>query len=378
MNNSPARYTKLDGLRGLLSLIVALNHSFLVVVIPSFANVWGQNYLVFHDLQSKVQQLLMLLGNGGAAVSLFFVLSGLVLGQSLSRTEISAKGLLAFYLKRIIRLYPVYFFVILLTALYMRFGFVYQTFPHASTWFHWWLNFEMSWRELFYNVFFIHTYLGGVTWTLRVILLASFIFPVFYLATKKTSWFVDLFLTAALVYASFTVLNLSGFRDFRYLYMFFLGLILPKFKSFFVRFPGWYIAFIVPLSVVILLIIRYSTDEYLGGVIESLISWKIIGLIIYSDKTKLFDFLNHTVLQFFGRVSYSLYLINFSILYMISRLMFLWLPNLPYTGSYLLIHAVLFVLSLAISTGVSFLVYRFVEVPSQTLSKTAGDRINKP
>jgi hypothetical protein len=28
-------------------LIVALNHSFLVIAIPVYANVWGQNYLVF-------------------------------------------------------------------------------------------------------------------------------------------------------------------------------------------------------------------------------------------------------------------------------------------------------------------------------------------
>ncbi len=377
MNSAPNRITKLDGLRGLLSLIVALNHSFLVVAIPAFANVWHQNYLDFYSFQSKVQQLFMILGNGGVAVSLFFVLSGLVLGQSLSRTEISPKGLLAFYAKRVIRLYPVYLFVILLTALYMRFGFYYRIFPHASTWFLWWLNFEMSLHEFFYNLFFIHTYLGGVTWTLRVIFLASLILPAFYQISKKTSWWTDLLFTAGLVYASFTILNFENFRDFRYLYMFFLGLILPKFKNFFARLPGWYIKLTLPLSLLLLLLIRYSTDEYLGGVVESIISWKIIGLISYSDKTKLFDFLNYAVFQFFGRISYSLYLIHFSILYMLSRLMFIWLPNLPYADNYLAIHSVLFVLSLSVATLVSLLVYRWVEIPSLTLSKRVGEYIIK-
>ena len=69
MNSAPNRITKLDGLRGLLSLIVALNHSFLVVAIPAFANVWHQNYLDFYSFQSKVQQLFMILGNGGVARS---------------------------------------------------------------------------------------------------------------------------------------------------------------------------------------------------------------------------------------------------------------------------------------------------------------------
>jgi len=45
------------------SLIVCLNHSFLVVTIPTFANVWAQNPLIFHDLQAKLQQLFMLIGN---------------------------------------------------------------------------------------------------------------------------------------------------------------------------------------------------------------------------------------------------------------------------------------------------------------------------
>src|SRR5258706_3487300 len=66
------RFTKLDGLRGLLSIIVALNHSFLVIAIPAYANVWGQNIWQYHDFQSKLQQIFMLLGNGGVAVTFFF------------------------------------------------------------------------------------------------------------------------------------------------------------------------------------------------------------------------------------------------------------------------------------------------------------------
>ena len=96
----------------------------------------------------------MLIGNGGVAVTMFFIISGLVLGQSLSRTEMSFKGLTSFYVKRFLRLYSVYFLVIILTAVYMRLGFVYQIFPYASTWYHWWMNFQMTFKEFFYNLFF--------------------------------------------------------------------------------------------------------------------------------------------------------------------------------------------------------------------------------
>ncbi len=371
------RITKLDGLRGVLSLIVALNHSFLIVVIPNFANVWGENYMVFHDLQAKIQQLFMLIGNGGVAVTMFFIISGLVLGQSLNRVEISARGLIGFFVKRFLRLYPVYFLVIILTAVYMRLGFVYQTFPYASTWYHWWMNFQMTFKEFFYNLFFIHTYLGGVTWTLRVILIASLILPLFYTLTKRTGWLVDLLITTVLIVASFTILNIEGFRDLRYLYMFFLGLILPKFIKFFSDLPRWLISLSLPFLVILLFIIRYATDEYFGGVIESLISWLIIGTLVYSEKTKIFDFLSRKSFLFFGKISYSLFLIHFFILYLLARIMFQLLPNLPYLDNYLIIHLTLLFLSLTIATLVSVLVHCYVELPSLTFANSVSDRISK-
>ena len=371
------RITKLDGLRGVLSLIVALNHSFLIVAIPSFANVWGENYLIFYNLQAKIQQLFMLIGNGGVAVTMFFIISGLVLGQSLNRVEISARGLIGFFVKRFLRLYPVYLLVIILTTVYMRLGFAYQTFPYASSWYHWWMNFQMTFKEFLYNLFFIHTYLGGVTWTLRVILIASLILPIFHLITRKTSRFIDLVIASVFIYTSFTVLNIEGFRDLRYLYMFFLGLTLPKFIKFFADLPKWLISLSFPFLLILLLIIRYASDEYFGGVIESLISWLIIGTVVYSEKTKIFDFLSRKIFIFFGKISYSLYLIHFTVLYVVGRITFQYLPNLPYSEQYLAIHLSLFFLSLTIATLVSVLVHRYVELPSLTFANSVSDRMSK-
>lgn len=371
------RFTKLDGLRGILSLIVALNHSFMVVVIPTFASVWQQNPLVFHGIQSKIQQLFMFIGNGGAAVTLFFLLSGLVLGQSLSRTKMNFKGLMGFFVKRIIRLYPVYIFVLVLTAIYMKFGFQYQTFPFSSSWFNWWMNFQMTLKEFVLNFFFIHAYIGGVTWTLRVILIVSFIFPLFYLLNKKSTWWMDILISIALVYLSFTLLNIPGFRDLRYLYMFYLGLMIPKFQKMFSSIPNWLAALVMPFAIIILLGFRYLTDEYVGGVAESIISFFLIGLAAFGNRVSILNFLDGKVIKFFGKISYSLYLIHFSVLYILGRLMFQNLPSLPYANQYLLIHICLFTISTVIATGVSYLVYKYIELPSQTLSKFIGNKISK-
>lgn len=371
------RFTKLDGLRGLLSLVVALNHSFLVVVIPTFANVWQQNPFIFNGLQSKLQQLFMFLGNGGAAVTLFFLLSGLVLGQSFSRIKMNFRGLTSFIVKRIIRLYPVYLFVVAITAIYMKFGFVYQTFPYSSSWFNWWMNFQMTLKELLFNIFFIHAYIGGVTWTLRVILIVSFIFPTFYLINKKTSWWLDILISFLLVYLSFTLLNIEGFRDLRYLYMFYLGLMIPKFKALFSTISNRLVSIILPFGLILLLGFRYLTNEYRGGVVESLVSFFLIGVAAYGDKVFVLGFLNRKVFQFFGKISYSLYLIHFSVLYILSRTMFQNLPNLPYANQYLIIHLSLFLLSVIIATGVSFLVYKYIELPSHSWSTSIGKKISQ-
>lgn len=371
------RFTKLDGLRGLLSLVVALNHSFLVVVIPTFANVWQQNPFIFNGLQSKLQQLFMFLGNGGAAVTLFFLLSGLVLGQSFSRIKMNFRGLTSFIVKRIIRLYPVYLFVVAITAIYMKFGFVYQTFPYSSSWFNWWMNFQMTLKELLFNIFFIHAYIGGVTWTLRVILIVSFIFPTFYLINKKTSWWLDILISFLLVYLSFTLLNIEGFRDLRYLYMFYLGLMIPKFKALFSTISNRLVSIILPFGLILLLGFRYLTNEYQGGVVESLVSFFLIGVAAYGDKVFVLGFLNRKVFQFFGKISYSLYLIHFSVLYILSRTMFQNLPNLPYANQYLIIHLSLFLLSVIIATGVSFLVYKYIELPSHSWSTSIGKKISQ-
>lgn len=371
MDSKTNHISKLDGLRGLLSLIVALNHSFLVVAIPSYANVWQQNLLNFHDWQSKLQQLFMVLGNGGAAVTLFFIMSGLVLGQSFQKVTYNFSGIAKYYLKRLIRLYPVYLLLLVFTFAYMKFGFVYSSFSAASTWYNWWMRFEMTLQEFIFNVFFVHIYIGGVTWTLRVILVVSLIFPVIFLIFKRTTWWQDLLITLILIYLSFNALTFPEFRDFRYLFMFYAGLSLPKFKNIFEKVNQSQVWLIMPFMLFLIFDFRYLTDEYIGGLGETLACWLLIGILSYST-VKIFDFLDGKLLKFFGQISYSLYLVHFTVLYIIARFMF---QNIQFdfTQSYLITHLLLFVISLSASTVISYLVYLFLEKPSTLLSKKIAD-----
>lgn len=357
------RITKLDGIRGILSVIVALNHSFLVLAIPSFANVWGQNYFQFFDLQSKIQQLFMIIGNGGTAVSMFFVLSGFVITLSMDKFVFTVKNYLLFLIKRVFRLYPVYLFIVTCITAAVWLGFDYRTFSPASTWYHWWMNFRLDLVEYIKNALFIHINLGGVTWTLRVIVLATPILPIFYLIVKKLNNLQTVLFWFALIYLSFNQLNFDGFRDFRYLHMFFLGLILPKFTSIFSQIKPIVFNLLLPILLVTMFVIRYQTDEYFGGIVESLISFIILGIILYQPRVKTFDFLDNNFFVYLGRISYSLYLVHFSVLYAIARALLQFAPNLPYQSSYLFFHSLLFFVSTLVSIPVSHILNKYVEIP---------------
>jgi len=362
------RYTRLDGLRGLLSVIVALNHSFLILAIPASANIWGANIFIFHGLQSKLQQIFMLLGNGGLAVTIFFVLSGFVLGESFGKGRHTIKNSAVFLIRRLLRLYPVYLILVIVSALYMWSGFRYQTYQAASPWFHWWMNFEMSFKELLLNAFFIHIYLGGVTWTLRVIIIASLLFPLMYIIFKKASLLINFGLIVLLTIASFTIFDLHRFIDLRYLYMFYLGLTIPRSKHFFVSLqPALHAITLIPF-VFIAFYLRFITDIYQAMVFESLFAWLLIGLIVYNS-TRIFLFLESRLFQFLGRISYSLYLTHFTVLYIFSKIVLDIIPAAILAQNYFLAHGLIFLVTLALTIPVSLLVHRFIESPAQSISR---------
>ncbi len=369
MSSTPNRYSKLDGLRGLLSVMVALNHSFLVLAIPWYANIWNQNLLEFHDVQSKLNQFLSLIGNGGFAVTIFFVLSGLVMGKSLEKNGLSAVSSVVFILRRFIRLITPYIAMVTVVGIAMKFGLKYAYYPQASLWYSWWMNFEMTIKEYILNIVLYHIYIGGVTWTLRVIAFVSVVFPFLFYISKKANMFANLLFLIFLVYASFAFLSLPNIRDPRFIFMFYAGLILPQWESWFKKVPRGIITNIsMLLGLAFAIYIRYQVGEYVGGVIESIYAVFLIGLLAYNDKFTLFDILNKPSFQFLGKISYSLYLLHFTVLYAVSKMLFELFPNYDYANNYLFIQTSLFAVSTLIAIPVSYLMYLWVEKPSLELT----------
>ena len=100
----------LDSIRGIAALAVVIFHS----------NAWLDFTKDAHFNSSIPTHILNIFFNGHNAVCLFFVLSGFVLSLKYIKQETKEVSYLEFILKRFFRLYPAYWFVLILVALYTR------------------------------------------------------------------------------------------------------------------------------------------------------------------------------------------------------------------------------------------------------------------
>ena len=101
------RFGRVDSIRGLAALTVAIFHSMHVFSVNGVDRIYDVSFYDLHDPQVTIARIFFGLFNGAAAVSLFFVISGFVLGHSVRR-NIQAWSVVgvSFLLKRLIRLHP--------------------------------------------------------------------------------------------------------------------------------------------------------------------------------------------------------------------------------------------------------------------------------
>lgn len=166
-------HVALDGLRGWAALAVVLYHCILFYG-PELTQIMIQNPTELADFRQGAEWLILNGANGSFAVTIFFILSGLVLAQSLRRNagEPAIVLCLSFTIRRVIRLMPplivcVIFAFIVGQAL-AKFGI------DASR--------QKSLVDLIENVLLRSFQINGATWTIQVEMLAiPFILTIFLL-----------------------------------------------------------------------------------------------------------------------------------------------------------------------------------------------------
>lgn len=308
---------EISTLRGVAILFVLISHSSLIVM-------HNQNYTFY-------------LGSitGRIGVYIFFILSGYCItnsliniwGQKLFKSRI--KNFLIFLKKRFIRLFPMYYISIIL-GLFL-------------------LDIEISTKEFFINLTMIQSILNiksiqGVYWSLSFEIIFYITIAIIYLMNifnKKLFFLIKFFPFFPLILAligNFLSLNLKSYAAFHFS-LFFFGcnffFINQKIKKIIMDLTIYFICLYFVLS-----LITISDEEFFVYIYSHILSI-FIFLTLYYGKIKI------KLLEFYGNLSYTLYLTH-GIL--IAKL------------SYLVSNKVgIFLVQLISSTIFAYILYFFIE-----------------
>ncbi|REG98607.1 acyltransferase family protein [Flavobacterium aquicola] len=336
----------LTALRFFLALLVVLYH------IPQFCEHRG---FPFFDS-------LAFLHKGQEAVYLFFSLSGFLIIRQLyiEKTTENTIFLVPFFLRRILRIWPLYYLILFFGFLYYRVVLPYFGFPFEN-------NYNLTEGILLSITFFPNIFAtykpGGIIEILWSIGIEEqfylFIAPLFFLLpSKKTLPFLALFTGVYFaVFFSESIPFLSDYKMF-FFYFSFSGicsilLLKPVFSEILQK------SRILIFAVFLIYLSTSLFSDNLSKPIYHLFSMILFGLTIGSLSTKPIAFLENKPLNYLGNISYGIYVFH-AIAMQFAGLLYLKLnihSKLPAVLSILLFN----ILVLAITIIVSHFSYTYYE-----------------
>lgn len=348
------RFHALDTLRFIAAAFVVREHC--ISVVPSSASppAWLSPWL-----------------NAYSAVAFFFVLSGFVLHLSLHRKPADFSTFIGFLIKRLFRLYPLFYLSLLLAGLALAMpglttnSFVLQspyTAPtvleqdHSSV-FQWLMQLTLiaPWTD--------NTFVNPPMWTLAAEMRIAFLFPFLSFSARGRSPFALLLLTLVL-FMTCPLLALWTIPTVAMIPLFFAGILIAEY----LRSAGPMNRFWLPALLFGGLL--YGTAPWLGkfnggltghlygaGLGSTLLILSLVGCPRASD------LLGHSKFRFLGESSYGVYILHFPCL--------LWLVNIPFLpqqGG-----AVFFGVVLGLTILLSYLLYHGIEAPFMRM----GSRLDR-
>lgn len=303
------RIASLDSIRGLAAFAVLLGHS-----VATFA--WSL------PLTWTRLPVLNILFDGRSAVTMFFVLSGFVLTRPhFSSTMEAPRRLdpLSFYIRRFTRIWIPWIFVFALSALAQVFLFhTPATHPPISEWLASFWHFPLTLSSILRQCAFLVHDTGQVLlpqdWSLGVELKCSLLTPLFlFLVRKHVLWLTG-----------FSVFLLLWLPSGAYYFSFAVGVLTARFypqvhafvSSF--RFPakcwlliGGIALYQLRLPATILTEMNNTQDK----VVWCMASVGCVAIILASLASKrIQSVLNHAAMVYLGRISYSVYLLQFLVI----------------------------------------------------------------
>ena len=358
---------RLEGFRGYGCLMVALVH------------VWQTPWNATQTLRSApdladpfwygLSKVYAVVFNGHAALTMFFVMSGFVLSRSLDRGPSDpARAGLRFFTARALRIYPSIFGnVALFLAIFLVLG---ATLPYATA-----QLFELM--SLLKNALALDTGINGVMWTLQLELLAVPIIFFGYLVQRRFGPLPLVLLLVALIALSFSGSwsKLIGANSLGYLHTFVFGLLVPTLgrrlvESLTRRHAG--------ALMLVLAAAFFGAREVLGyasnwaAITEAATSFLLLAGIAYRGELALFRPLDWSLAHYYGRISFSFYLVHPITLIVVWKMPETVAQWLAAGVPSLAIALGLGVLSAVAVTPLAVLCFRLFEAPGMRLIRRLG------
>lgn len=365
-----AFFPRVEALRGLAALAVAGFHAGQTSISVAGRDV-GQadgfgNEGAVADGLAWVWRMVF---NGHGAVVLFFVISGFVLRLSLERSSgATGEEAYPFFVRRLLRLYPAVFATVAIFAgLYYVAG---AMLPGVAT-----EAYEPL--GLLRNALLLSSSINGVTWTLQVELIGSLLVFCAWLAIGRVGEGALLVGFAVLLGLSFAktwaeLLYPIGFGSIGALYAFLAGMLAAgSGRSWAASLSSRRSGLLVAFSAAAFLLARptFGFASTWSVVVEAVSGGCLLAGLAFGRDSVLGPFLEGPLVRFYGRISYSFYLLHPLTLIVlwtepeaIGRLYRSWFPGVA-------ISMLLFVASTAVVTPLAWLSYRYIEKPAMDLGR---------
>lgn len=309
--------------------------------------------------------------NGSAAVTFFFVLSGLVVGASVAKYPINLKSYLSYGVRRFFRMMPLLFVTVTLGGLYLVFLDVYM--PHKFLPTDYGDLSLLKWASAY---FAYSMKPNPPIWSIFVELVASALIPIWILLTFRKIHA----LIIMTVLLGFACLNLDFQHHWNfYMVDFYLGITILLWGRLFATtvsklpaFVFWlFFGFLVFLFYAPRILFHYEYGEYWFNLIEIVPIAMAIALAYYLPER--FTALESGMFKFLGDVSFSLYLVHSLIIILAVNLIEVVIPE--NMGGPVLDGLLLALLVLPLSFIIADWSYKNIELRFIEIGKTFNENV---